>query len=190
MMHVHLLVNLSTWYLFICHRLLKHHTCTQFRFPHIHTRVWRVRETSWRRSNMEWITFRLHNRCENLGQQQQKGLTVPLHLLLLWLAALKVRKACCTFYHVRVDILVNELGEVAVSQLLDSTPNVAKLEHQQLCTLLQFFIPSSVSRLYRRDKDCEVGGWEIRRKGRKGRRRRRRRRRRSQERRKEMNSCN
>ena len=58
-----------------------------------------------------------------------------------------MRMAWCTLYHAGVYILVNELGEVAVSQLLDPAPNVAELEHQQLCTLLQFFIPSSVSRL-------------------------------------------
>ena len=72
--------------------------------------------------------------------------------------------AWCTLYHAGVYILVNEFGEVAVCQLLDPAPNVAELEHQQLCTLLQFLIPSSVSRLGGLYKNCEVGGWDKRRK--------------------------
>ena len=138
------LVNLPTWYLLICHRLL-----------HVHAHNLGVPTYQGLEGEGDLLEKVQHG-VDHIPAPQQvrepestaaEGTYNTSPPTISWLAALKVKKARCTFYHVRVDILVNELGEVAVSQLLDSAPNVAKLEHQQLCTLLQFLIPSSVSRL-------------------------------------------
>lgn len=135
------------WYLLICHRLYGIiHTNHLGISMYVLTRVWRVRETSWRRSNMEWITFRLHSRWENLGQQQQSGLTVQ------YLITLCRSLHTCQWAWWGSGLPTAWSGPECGWTWTPAVVHIAPVPHLEQCQQA------------RRDKDCEVGGWDIRRK--------------------------